>query len=162
MLKKQTIKKPSDAGFTMIELAVVLIVIAILTGAAMLGYSSFQNSGKTAALRIQITKLMDAAKAYGQSIGGNPYGTYYNIGTYAAQGYNGGQNALLPSSYTPSGVVNAFGGQGVISAGPSTSTFTITETGLSSDVCQNLYLSFSGHVVSGSGCSSGTLTLIFQ
>lgn len=150
-----------DGGFTQVELAVVLLVIAVLTGASMVGYQSFQTSGKTAAVRMQIGKLISAANAYAQSIAGNPYGTYYNLAAYAATGYNGGANSLLPSAYTSAGISNAFGGMGTLAAGTTNYTYTVIETALPSDVCTNLYTSFQAHLVSGS-CSGGTLTLVFQ
>lgn len=150
-----------DSGFTATEVMVVLLVIAILIGATMMGYQAFQAGGKASAVNIQIGRLITSANNYAQSIAGNPYGPYYGIGTYAGQGYNGGANALLPSAYTSSGISNAFGGVGSISAGTSNYNFTITETGLPSDVCQHLYTSYQSHTLSG-GCSGSTLTLVMQ
>ena len=154
-------QKRLDSGFTATEIMVVLLVIAILIGATMMGYQAFQTGGKASAVNIQVGRLITSANNYAQSIAGNPYGPYYGIGTYAAQGYNGGANALLPSAYTSSGISNAFGGVGTISAGSSNYTFTITETGLPSDVCQHLYTSYQAHALSG-GCSGSTLTLVMQ
>jgi len=150
--------KPSDAGFTMIELAVVLIVIAILTGAAMIGYQSFKNAGRIAATNAQIGRLINVAQSYGQGNAAAGIGVYSGLTQYAANGYNPTTASLLPTSYTTNGLQNPYGGYGSLSTGSDPNRFYLTETGLPPDVCLNeiapLY-----NLHGTSSCTDGVLTI---
>ncbi|MDA8059161.1 MAG: type II secretion system protein [Leptospirillum sp.] len=150
-------KKTNDAGFTMIELSVVLLVIGILVAAALLGYNSFVNGGKIAATKTEIEKLIETAHNYAQANAGQVGGTYNGLTAYAAGGYVAGSTTMLPSSYTTQGVLNPYGGYGTIATGTNTNQFTLSETGLSTDGCTAILNAYSSH---GTGtCAGGTLTL---
>ncbi|OGZ68368.1 MAG: hypothetical protein A3D44_01725 [Candidatus Staskawiczbacteria bacterium RIFCSPHIGHO2_02_FULL_42_22] len=57
-------KKESGAGFTIIELLVVVAIIAVLTGIVLVNVTSYINKGKDAAVQGNLSSLTTNAAAY--------------------------------------------------------------------------------------------------
>lgn len=121
-------------GFTLVELLIVIVVIAILAAISIVAYNGIQNRGKTtsgAELAAQIDKKIEAINAI--------KGTYFST----AAGQNGANiNALANAAPTaPEAVIN-----------PPTSVIAATSaaaSGLSGSTASN------GNVVAVWGCVGG-------
>lgn len=147
-----------DGGFTQVELAVVLLVIAILTGAAMLGYQSFQNAGRISALNTQIGKLINVAQGYGQGNAAAGNGVYTGLTQYVSNGYSATSASLLPTNYTTNGIQNPYGGYGSLSTSSDPNRFNVIETGLPPDVCTT-QIAPPYNIHGTASCSGGVLTI---
>lgn len=62
-----------SSGFTIVELLIVIVVIAILASIIIVAYSGVQNRAKDAALADQIQKLQTAVEAYNAANGTYPF-----------------------------------------------------------------------------------------
>lgn len=158
--KKKILKQ--DGGFTLIEIAVVLLIISILTAAIITHLNGSIHSANITAVKQQILSLQQVAHEYAANTTGQPGGPYVGLGSYTSGGYISGQTSLLPSAYTSSGIPNAFGGNGILTNASNGNPYeaSITETGLPSDACTQLAASFLLHAQSS--CSGNTLTITFQ
>ena len=99
-------KRKSDAGFTIIELLVVVAIIAVLAAIVLVNVTGYINQGKNAAVKGNMaTILTNAAVYYDSSSLGN--GSYANFSTNvlytapaAAAGTANGGTALTYGSKT--------------------------------------------------------------
>lgn len=158
---KKFLKMRQD-GFTLIEVAVVLLIISVLVAAFLTHINGSIHSANIAAVKQQVLALEQVAHEYAANTTGQPGGPYVGLGSYTSGGYIAGQTSLLPSAYTSAGILNAFGGTGILTNASNGNPYEaeIMETGLPSDACTQLAASFLLHAQSS--CSGNTLTLLFQ
>jgi type IV pilus assembly protein PilE len=137
-------KKTSSAGFTLIELMIVVVVIGIL---AAIAYPSYQQSvrkskradGKAALLKLELAqeKLRANCPFYGQSLGAGD-----------VCGANAGATTVTGSATSPDGHYNI-----AITGGTAGAvTYTATATANTADQLLD----------AESGVNCGTLTLTFN
>ena len=147
-------------GFTLIEIAVVILIIATMVTAFLMRTHGAINEGNVAAVKQQATELEQVAHNYAANIG-QP--NYSGLSAFISGAV--GTPGLLPQGYTASGIPNAFNGVGTLASSGSANQFTITETSLPADGCAQLATFFSSHMNNGLGtatCSGGTLTITTQ
>ena len=162
-------KKKKKNGFTLIEIGVVILIMALLTTAAIVGMESYIGNANVSALKQNILSLVSAAHSYGGINAGNQYGAYYNMcgsGTTCATANIAGAVKNVPYLPTPYPIPNAFGGYGSITYVGN--YVTVTETGSFSyaqaqSICgptTSLY----AHLYVGvtPTCTGGTISLSFQ
>ena len=148
-------------GFTLIEISAVLVILAVLITAAMVGINPSINSGNTAAVKQQIVTLEGVARGYAGANSGNPYGPYYGLMYSAGSPY-------YPLSYNTGvcsgggGVPNAFGGCGSVQVNGSNYQYAeIVETNIPATVGATLCSAFNGVSLSCSAIGTN-VTIIFQ
>lgn len=150
-------------GFTLIEISAVLVILAVLITAAMVGINPSINSGNAAAVKQQIVTLESVARGYAGANSGNAYGPYYGL-TYTSGSpyYPLSYNTGVCSTPVGAGVPNAFGGCGSVSvAGTNYQEAEITETNIPATVGATLCSAFTGVSLS-CGVSGTTVTIYFQ
>ena len=146
-------------GFTLIETAVVVLILSILIAAYLIRTHAAINGGNSAAIKAQILALEAAAHDYASNIGALNYsGLSSFIATYTTA--SGNTSSILPQSYTSAGILNAFQGYAVLSSSANAAAFQITEPNLPSDTCNSLATFFSQHGTAT--CSGGILTIVSQ
>jgi prepilin-type N-terminal cleavage/methylation domain-containing protein len=113
-------RKPGQKGFTMIELMVVVIIVAILAAIAIPLYGRYVKNSRTTEATGRIGEILTAAKAFAQE---NPNGSGQPMWPTNANLQNG-DGVLDPTSTT--NFTYALGaGAGTAATGP----LTITATG---------------------------------
>lgn len=99
-----------EAGFTLIELSIVLVIIGLIVGGVLVG----QNLIKAAELRAtvsQIEQLNTAVNTFRGKYTGLP-GDFAKAATFGLAGtYNGNGNGLLESDEATAGDMNQFAGE---------------------------------------------------
>ena len=154
-------KKPCGAlsGFTLIEIAAVILILSILIGAYLLRLHGATNGGNTAAVKQQVLSLEGAAHNYAAAIGAVNYsGLSSFISQYTTA--TGNSTSILPQAYTSAGIPNAYTGTGILGSASVATEYQITESALPPDACSGLASFFSQH--GSASCSGGTLTVIGQ
>jgi prepilin-type N-terminal cleavage/methylation domain-containing protein len=66
-------RRVSDAGFTLVELLIVIVILGILAGIAILALGAFQSQAKTACTNAN--NRIDATVSAANSIGVGSYST---------------------------------------------------------------------------------------
>lgn len=160
-VSEKTVKKRN--GFTLIEIGIVILIIAILTGVYMVGSNSSIQNGDAAALKAHILRLVGVAHGYAGVNAGNPSGTYYGLpsGSTPINTVGSVTNPYLP---TPFPSPNAFQGIGYFVL-PSTNWFEVVETGnFSAAVAATICSSLAAHEYTGgvNSCTAGNITMSFQ
>lgn len=157
--EKALLERKKKNGFTLIEIAVVLLILGILVGFFLTRTHGAVNGGNAAAVKQQILALEGAAHNYAANIGSLNYsGLSSYISTYTTA--SGNTSSILPQAYTSSGIINAFQGPAVLESAANPATFQIVEPNLPSDICSSLATFFSQHGTAT--CSGGTLTVVTQ
>jgi len=107
---------PKSHGFTIVELLIVIVVIAILSAIIIVAYSGAQNRAKDAALNDEIQKLQEAVELYKTRTGAYPKSaTWGQMGLADStavwpiqnMGADGVNAKLLVSPYDTSGGANS-------------------------------------------------------
>ena len=93
----------SGAGFTIIELLVVVAIVAVLTGIVMVNVTKYVNKGKDAAIRKNITGILSSSVSWVDANGN--YATFssspsYTIPADAVKKANGGIDPVFITSDT--------------------------------------------------------------
>ena len=156
-------------GFTLIEIGIAILIIAILTTAFLVGTQSSLQNANTAALKNHIMRLVSVAHSYGGVNAGNPNGVYARLPTGPGQVNVAGSPPSNPYVPTPWPSPNSFNGFGYFIYGPNNSSFGIVENGtfsaaIASTICSSL-ISHTYNNNNGNGCSTatgGSITLYFQ
>jgi prepilin-type N-terminal cleavage/methylation domain-containing protein len=85
-------KKANDAGFTLVEMLIVIVVLGILAGITVFGVSTFRSDAQASACDADVKMVQVASEAYAAKTGGYPT---------AIADLTGGASPYLKS--TPSG-----------------------------------------------------------
>lgn len=64
--------RKTTSGFTIVELLIVIVVIAILAAISIVAYNGIQNRGKTSAAQSAATNAIKKAELYSTDIGNYP------------------------------------------------------------------------------------------
>jgi len=115
MLRRINSLSKEDRGFTLIELMVVVIIIAVLAAIAIPLYTGYIKNARTSEGIARLGSIMTAAKAFVQRTGNWPT-------AFGVAGFYGDGTASKHFSYAI-----------VAGGGPGTGPFTITATGLNVD-----------------------------
>ena len=144
-----------DAGFTMVEIMVVLLAIAILMWLILPKLQGFLGSSKVAATEESVQGLIDAAHSFAATNGA----LYTGLSAHFSSGYNATTTPDIPTNYPASGSPNPFGGFGTVSeTGPL--SFVVTETNIPVVSCNQLMNHF---LSEGSpSCSGSSFTFTGQ
>lgn len=155
-------------GFTLIEIGIAILIIAILTTAFLVGTQSSLQNANTAALKNHIMRLVSVAHSYGGVNAGNPNGVYAGLPTGSGQVNVAGSPPSNPYVPTPWPSPNSFNGFGYFMVGinGNYSYFEVVETGtFSAAIASTICASLMSHTYGGSaGCQpgNGNITLTFQ
>jgi len=97
--------KHKQAGFTIVELLIVIVVIAILAAISIVAYNGIQNRGKNSAAKSAAATVVKKAELYNTEVGYYPIGMSALTGatstaTYKLDGivYTGGQSSSTPTN----------------------------------------------------------------
>ena len=92
-----TTKQLKNRGFTLVELLIVIVIIAILTVISLIAYNGIQNQAKTSASQGVMKNVADKAQIYNtqQPDGANGYPVAVNDLSAAV---NSGETWYLESS----------------------------------------------------------------
>jgi len=105
-----------SSGFTIVELLIVIVIIAILAAITIVSYNGIQNRAKDAAFNDQIQKLQNAVELYNTANGSYPksanwgqMGLADSTGVWPVQNMAqyGVTAKLLVSPYDTSGAANS-------------------------------------------------------
>ena len=81
---RQNHQRTGDAGFTLVELLIVIVVLGILSGIVLFGVARFRADATAAACKADVATVSVAADAYdAQNSGGYPA----NIAALVSGGY---------------------------------------------------------------------------
>jgi general secretion pathway protein G len=105
-------------GFTLVELMVVIIILAVLTGIAIPSYLALRNRAREQATRTEMQNIATALEIYNADIG------YYPAGTAD----------LSPDYMTNVPTNDAWGADYDYVVGESDSTYTLTSSGGDADI----------------------------
>ena len=152
-------EKKKKNGFTLIEIAIVILIISILVGFFMSRMHGSLNGANVTAVKQQVLTLEGAARNYASAIGSLNYsGLSSYMGTYTTA--TGNTSSILPQTYTSAGILNAFQGYAQLESSSNQASFQIVEPNLPPDACLQLAQFFSQHGTAS--CSGGVLTVISQ
>jgi len=153
--EKKNGRYSEDAGFTMVEIMIVLLAIAILMWLILPKLQGFLAGSKIAATEESVQGLIDAAHSFASTNGA----LYTGLAAHFSPGYNATTTPDIPTNYTSSGSPNPFGGNGTVSeTGPL--SFVVTETGIPVASCNQLVNHF---LSQGSpSCSGSSFTFTGQ
>ena len=152
-------EKKKKNGFTLIEIAIVILIISILVGFFMSRMHGSLNGANVTAVKQQVLTLEGAARNYASAIGSLNYsGLSSYMGTYTTA--TGNTSSILPQTYTSAGILNAFQGYAQLESSSNPAAFQIVEPNLPPDACTQLAQFFSQHGTAY--CSGGVLTVISQ
>lgn len=84
-----------EAGFTLVEMLVVIVIIAILTGLVTIGISAAMASSRASGTEALLTALSGACSQYAQRWGDFPPSTVDDMGGRAPNDTNNGVEALV-------------------------------------------------------------------
>lgn len=98
-------KEPGDAGFTLIEMLVVVSIIGVLAAVAIPRYMAYAKSSKSAEVANTAGALVAAMTAYGDGQGLSPSGMVTKFGSavlnYDTPGGAGDLTTLIPTFTAP-------------------------------------------------------------
>ena len=152
-------EKKKKNGFTLIEIAIVILIISILVGFFMSRMHGSLNGANVTAVKQQVLTLEGAARNYASAIGSLNYsGLSSYMGTYTTA--TGNTSSILPQTYTSAGILNAFQGYAQLGSSSNQAAFQIVEPNLPPDACQQLAEFFSQHGTAS--CNGNTLIVISQ
>ena len=152
-------EKKKKNGFTLIEIAIVILIISILVGFFMSRMHGSLNGANVTAVKQQVLTLEGAARNYASAIGSLNYsGLSSYMGTYTTA--TGNTSSILPQTYTSAGILNAFQGYAQLESSSNPAAFQIVEPNLPPDACQQLTEFFSQHGTAS--CNGNTLIVISQ
>ncbi len=78
-----TQRRPGDAGFTLVELLIVIVVLGILSGIVLFGVARFRSDANAAACKADLATVNVAADAYDAQTGNFPA----NVAALVTGGY---------------------------------------------------------------------------
>jgi prepilin-type N-terminal cleavage/methylation domain-containing protein len=84
-----------DGGFTLVELLVVIVIIAILTGLVTVGISAAMTSSRVSATSATLAALGGACNSYAQRWGDFPPSLVDDLGARAPNDTNNGVEAMV-------------------------------------------------------------------
>ena len=138
MTANQTRRKP--AGFTLVELLVVIIIVAILSALTLGGLRSGAIRAKEGATRLLVTKLSDAVMELLEELEDQEFGATLtnNMDLYRQLPDN---SAFAMHSYAPFGAAYSAYASGIGTANESAECLymIITQTGVSRSVIETLH-----------------------
>ena len=144
-----------DAGFTMLEIMVVLLAIAIMMWLLLPKLQGFLGGVKISGTEESVQGLIDAAHAFAATNGS----LYTGLSAHFSSGYSASTTPDIPTNYTSSGSPNPFSGFGTVSeTGPL--SFVVTETMIPGGSCNQLVNHFLSEGTPS--CSGGTFTFTGQ
>ena len=76
-------QRSGDAGFTLVELLIVIVVLGILSGIVLFGVARFRSDANAAACKADVATVNVAADAYDAQTGGFPA----NVAALVSGGY---------------------------------------------------------------------------
>lgn len=152
-------EKKKRNGFTLIEIAIVILIISILVGFFMSRMHGSLNGANVTAVKQQVLTLEGAARNYASAIGSLNYsGLSSYISSYTTA--TGNTSSILPQTYTSAGILNAFQGYATVGSSSNPAAFEISEPNIPPDACAQLAEFFSQHGTAS--CNGGTLIVISQ
>ena len=80
---RQNNRRSGDAGFTLVELLIVIVVLGILSGIVLFGVARFRTDANAAACKADVATVNVAADAYDAQTGGYPA----NVAALVTGGY---------------------------------------------------------------------------
>ena len=113
-----------EKGFTLVELMVVIIILAVLTGIAIPSYMALRNRARTAAAQSEMKNIATALEVYQSD-----NETYPAVATWDTDLENGGYMDPVPGE-DPWGVVGGY----VYTSTDITQTYTLTCASANPDV----------------------------
>jgi len=123
-------------GFTMLELMVVVIIVAVLAAVAVPLYTGYIKKARVSEAEARLGQILTAAKAFGQETGNWPIAT--------SAGFFGDMTASPNFTYA---ITSA--------SGPATGTFTSTATGTGTMAGATVTLTLTGIQNQGTVTVSG-------
>lgn len=133
-MKSKLINIKKQAGLTLVEVIVGLVIFALIVGGALSLYNSANSSQSSTQLSRDIQALRVAVKSvYG--IGQGSFGTT-NMNNVLVTANKVPATMNVDTSTTPNTITHAL--NGTVNIVGATTTFTITTTNISSDVCTTL------------------------
>lgn len=147
----------SDQGYTNVELAIGMLVMAVLSAASMVGYSAFIHSSNVTTLSNYVSQIKQATTQYESTNGSNSNLSCLNLvsfGNWPANGCN--PNNTFAASFPASPVVTV----SPVSGQDLEFTISVTDAYFTLSDMNNLCLSFQSSDVS---CTpgAGSLTVTF-
>ncbi len=94
-----TTKQLKNRGFTLVELLIVIVIIAILTVISLIAYNGIQNQAKTSASQGVVKNVADKAQIYNTEENGYPE----KIADMSASGKSGKAWYFESQAYTETG-----------------------------------------------------------
>ena len=100
-LRERRVTLTDETGFTLVELLVVVLILAVLVGLAVPAYLNFQGKAQSTAASADVRQVISDANAY--------YVNHDNS-------YTGMTPGLLRSTYDSGLVISSSGSTGIVSA----------------------------------------------
>jgi len=149
--KNRLFNKSFQSGFTLIELSIVMVILALLIGAAASMFGPSSDKGKSSVLVSNIAEIVANASSF-KTVGKTTF-TGINIQWMVDRG-------LLPKPWGDGTTANPWGGSYTAAVNSTNaSQLQVTATSVPNESCLAIADSISSSYVSAA-CSSGTVTVI--
>jgi len=143
-------KTPRDSGYTMVELAVGMMVMAILAGISMLGYNAIIHSSNVNAMSNYVLQIKQAAAQYESTTGSNlniSCQTLVSAGDWPTNGCATSTNFAASFPISPTVTISPVSGQDL------QFRISVTDSYFTSSDYGNICLGFQA---SSESCTTGT------